>query len=351
MIYLDASKGLSGGIGRYIKMLLSHTDIYDYCIGDEKQLSKVYPADKIISPVAFKQEVIPKLSADDIVHFPGNDMTDLQVEKKLPCKVYLTIHDATPLKVSVYDRENTRRWRENVKKAVANADVILTDSENSKKDIMECFHVADEKIEVTYLAVDSIFEKRQLTAEDKKKMITEYGILYHENILLSGGSNLKNKNLFRLLRGFIRSKSFSRSTLLLISSSKKLQMLLRLPVINRHIKIVGRIDDEELVRLYNYADVFMFVSLYEGFGLPPLEAMKCSTAVISSNCSCIPEILGDAAYLINPYSVREIAGAIDKVLENKDDLRSKMCEKADRQVLQYDISAMRERYEEVFLKN
>ena len=88
MIYLDASKGLSGGIGRYIKMLLSHTDIYDYCIGDKKQLSKVYPADKIISPAAFKQEVIQKLSADDIVHFPGNDMTDLQVEKKLPCKVY-----------------------------------------------------------------------------------------------------------------------------------------------------------------------------------------------------------------------------------------------------------------------
>ena len=199
--------------------------------------------------------------------------------------------------------------------------------------------------------MDSIFEKRQLTAEDKKRMITEYGILYHENILLSGGSSLKNKNLFRLLRGFIRSKSFDRSTLLLISSSKKLQMLLRLPVINRHIKMVGRIDDEELVRLYNYADVFMFVSLYEGFGLPPLEAMKCGTAVISSNCSCMPEILGDAAYLINPYSIREIAGAIDKVLQDKDDMRSKMCEKADKQVLQYDIGAMKKRYEEVFLNN
>ena len=96
--------------------------------------------------------------------------------------------------------------------------------------------------------------------------------------------------------------------------------------LEKKVRFLGRVSDLELMMLYSLADVFVFPSFYEGFGVPPLEAMACGTPVITSNTSSLPEVVGDAAIMVNPHKINEIASAINRVLENKqlqEDLRQK----------------------------
>lgn len=86
--------------------------------------------------------------------------------------------------------------------------------------------------------------------------------------------------------------------------------------ISKYISFTGGLTDTEIVSLMNAADIFVFPSLYEGFGLPPLEAMACGTPVVASNAGALPEVVGDAALLVNPENVEDIASAIERVLTN-----------------------------------
>lgn len=103
------------------------------------------------------------------------------------------------------------------------------------------------------------------------------------------------------------------------------QLIAKLKLENK-VRFLGRVSELELITLYSMADVFVFPSFYEGFGVPPIEAMACGAPVITSNTSSLPEVVGDAALLIDPYNSGELAGAILRVLENeqlRDELRQK----------------------------
>jgi glycosyltransferase involved in cell wall biosynthesis len=140
--------------------------------------------------------------------------------------------------------------------------------------------------------------------------------------LLYTGQWRKHKNLANLMRAYalLKKKTDLPHELVLTgqlsSQAPEVPELIKKLNLERDVIITGFVPDEELAALYSAADLFVFPSLYEGFGIPPLEAMACGCPVVASNVSSIPEILGDAALFFDPLSVEDMAGAIHKALSS-----------------------------------
>ena len=203
--------------------------------------------------------------------------------------------------------------------AAHKSDRIFTVSEQSKRDILKFFKVPPEKIVVTPNAIDDRFWVEP--SEEVVRNIRERYQLSNSFILYVG--NIKpHKNLERLIEAFhyVRSQGRSELELLIIGDEiSKLQSLRRAVHkydLHRYVRFHGYVPDETLAVLYRLASVFVFPSLYEGFGLPPLEAMASGTPVVTSNVSSLPEVVGDAAVLVDPYSADAIAEGILKVLHS-----------------------------------
>jgi glycosyltransferase involved in cell wall biosynthesis len=194
---------------------------------------------------------------------------------------------------------------------------ILTVSEASKRDILHYVNVDPEKIVVVHNALD----ERLGTAPtaDELALVRERYQLDHGFILYAG--NIKpHKNLVRLIEAFegLLRDGFEDLKLLIIGDEISKWPALRHAVhahkLHRQVRFLGFLSDEMLAALYRLAAVFVFPSLYEGFGLPPLEAMAAGTPVVTSNLSSLPEVAGDAAVLVDPYDAVDIKEGIKKVL-------------------------------------
>jgi glycosyltransferase involved in cell wall biosynthesis len=140
--------------------------------------------------------------------------------------------------------------------------------------------------------------------------------------VLYAGNIKPHKNLVRLIAAFarLRRTGFDELKLLIIGDEISKLPALRRAVhehkLHKHVRFLGYVPDETLAILYRLAAVFVFPSLYEGFGLPPLEAMASGTPVVTSNVSSLPEVAGDAAILIDPYDVDSIVDGVRRVLTN-----------------------------------
>lgn len=194
---------------------------------------------------------------------------------------------------------------------------VLTVSATSKRDILRFFHVPPSKIEVIHNAIDDRFWLAP--PADEVMRVRERFQLSREFILYTG--NIKpHKNLERLIDAFhqLRIHGFDQLTLLIIGDELSKYPMLRRAVhkygLHKHVRFLGFVPDQTLAVLYRLASVFVFPSLYEGFGLPPLEAMASGTPVVTSNVSSLPEVAGDAAVLIDPYDAVSIADGIRRAL-------------------------------------
>ena len=170
---------------------------------------------------------------------------------------------------------------------------------------------------VVHNAIDEHFGST-LQEEDISR-VRERFQLEHGFVLYVG--NVKpHKNLVRLIDAFksLRHDGFENLKLLIIGDEiSKLPVLRRVVhkhQLHKHVRFLGHLPDNTLAVLYRLAAVFVFPSLYEGFGLPPLEAMASGTPVVTSNVSSLPEVTGDAALLVNPYEVSEIKDGIKRIL-------------------------------------
>ena len=186
-----------------------------------------------------------------------------------------------------------------------NSKKIITVSEYSKNRIIENLHQNESDIEVVYNAVTH----NTITVPDKQKYI------------LSVGSLDPRKNLKRLINSF-KTWNQPEYELLLIGGRQNSFANLKLSADNR-IRFLGYLSDDELHQYYLNAEIFIYPSLYEGFGIPPLEAMACGTPVIASNTTGIPEASGEAAYYVDPYSEESMVAALD-LLANNENLRSEL---------------------------
>ena len=204
--------------------------------------------------------------------------------------------------------------------ATHKSDRILTVSEASKKDILDYFHVPEQKIDVIYNAIDERFNEPP-APDDIERVKVRYQL--DDPFVLYAGNIKPHKNLERLIEAFhmFRRPMFEHVKLLIIGDEISKYATLRRAVhrlkLHKHVRFFGFVPDQTLAALYRLAAVFVFPSLYEGFGLPPLEAMASGAPVITSNVSSLPEVVGDAAVLIDPYDPEAIADAIRRVLSDE----------------------------------
>jgi glycosyltransferase involved in cell wall biosynthesis len=175
--------------------------------------------------------------------------------------------------------------------------------------------------------------------------------------VLYTGNIKPHKNLERLIEAFnmLRQAPYLRHVQLLIigdeiSKYAALRRTVHRYKLHKHVRFFGFVSDRTLAALYRLADVFVFPSLYEGFGLPPLEAMASGTPVITSNVSSLPEVVGQAALMIDPYDPEAIAGAMRRVLTDaalRSELRTRGLDRARSFSWERSIRRVREIYDEV----
>lgn len=237
-------------------------------------------------------------------------------------KKVITVYDLIWLKFSEYFPKDTiYTAKKRLLHACTAADSIITVSENTKKDLLEVSHCNEEKVVVIHAGVDiKHFSRTQKEGSQEIVIRSKYSL--PQQFILWVGSYRKHKNVENLCRAFAMAKEKHRLAHKLVLCGPGLLQERAINAIlesyGNDIMVIGPVGYEELPVIYSLADAFIFPSLYEGFGLPVLEAMASGIPVIASNISSLPEIAGDAAILVNPLSTVEIADALIRVIEDNE---------------------------------
>jgi glycosyltransferase involved in cell wall biosynthesis len=365
-IAIDVRKLRDYGIGTYVRNLLRHLSRIDssteyvlFCRpGDVASVAELGENFRAVPEHAraysFREQVRVPLDLRreriDLFHAPHYVLPALT-----PCRAIVTIHDCIHLRFPQYlpSRLAYAYARSSLWIASHRSSRILTVSEASKRDILRYFSVSDAKIDVIYNAIDERFGEEP--PEDEVARVRERYQLNDPFVLYAG--NIKpHKNLERLIEAFhtLRRGGLEHVKMLIIGDEISKYATLRRAVhkykLHQHVRFFGFVPDKTLAVLYRLAAVFVFPSLYEGFGLPPLEAMASGTPVITSNLSSLPEVVGDAALLIDPYEPDAIADAMRRVLTEpslRDDLRERGLKRVREFSWERSIRRVRQIYEEV----
>jgi glycosyltransferase involved in cell wall biosynthesis len=332
-IGIDARKLHDFGIGTYIRNLLrqlarldSETEFVIFCRPEDRdtlaavgenfrpvpETSGNYSiAEQFTIPLAVKREGVT------LFHAPHYVLPPL-----VRCKSVVTIHDCIHLMFPQYLPNRAAFWyaKWSIGQAARRATRIMTVSQSSKRDILRLVDTEPAKIDVIYNAYDERFamEPRE---EDVVRVRERYQL--HDEFVLYAGNVKPHKNLERLIDAFhlVRTRGLDNLKLVLIGDEISKYTALRRAVhqhqLHKYVRFLGYLPEETLAVMYRLAGVFVFPSLYEGFGLPPLEAMASGTPVVTSNVSSLPEVAGDAAVLVDPYSPQAIADGIYAVLTDE----------------------------------
>jgi len=271
----------------------------------------------------------------DVIHFPYFDPFSKAIPFNLSVPIIVTIHDLTPIKFAKHFPVGVRgnvNWKIN-KYQSKKLSAIITDSESSKKDIIKYLSYPEDKIHVVYLAAGEEFFPKKVTAQRAQELRDKYNL--PEKFVLYVGDVTWNKNIPRLIKACIDKE------IPLVMAGKALvqkdyetnhpwnkdlvtsQKLIRTA---KTIHALGYVDDDDLVDLYRLATVFTMPSLYEGFGLPVIEAMQSGVPVVASNEGSLPEVGGEAIYYVDANSEESIAQGIYDVF-NSQQLQKELTQK------------------------
>jgi glycosyltransferase involved in cell wall biosynthesis len=266
------------------------------------------------------------LGTIDVLHSPN--LTAPRLKK---AKLVVSIHD---LSYAVYPefhtRENLRFSKKQTTMAAKYAAKIIASSHHTKKDLMGYYSIPGERIQVIHLASSKVFYPEREIAF-LQRCLARLNI--YKNFVLFVGSLEPRKNVKLLIKAYAEYLKADPDRYLLVIAGGRgwlnddIYALVAELGIERHVRFLGYIQEPDLRCLYSVARVFVYPSIYEGFGLPPLEAMACGAPVITSHTSSLPEVVGDAAILIDPSNVEELFHAMRTVLGD-DDLRLQMRKKS-----------------------
>ena len=246
----------------------------------------------------------------------------------------ITVHDLITFNFPrLCQRESVLYFRLFLPRSIKKADKIITVSEKTKNDIINRFKVPEDKISIIHLGLSTVFRRTRNT-----NLLLKYGIT-NKYILFVGNIEPK-KNLVRLLKAYYEVVCTKNITHQLVIAGKKawkykevFRTVHSLKLQNKVI-FTGYFPEKDLPALYSMADLFVFPSIYEGFGIPPLEAMACEIPVLASNTGALPEITGGNCLMVDPYNVNDIADGIHHLLTNEN-LRKEYIKKGKKWVEQY----------------
>ncbi len=330
------------GIGRYISNLLSamlRLNRGDEFIlfGDERKLSAIntrLPAVKIVNYNASVYSLSEQISEPfskynlDVLHVPH-----FNIPLNYKGNLVVTIHDLIYLKVpdsgNFLSRAAARYY---INSAIKKAGSVIAVSENTKKDIAEISPGAKTKTEVIYEAADPIF--RKITDETiKDKIRNKYGLA--KDVILFVGSLKKHKNIERLIDAYsdLKSKGIAHK-LVIIGRYRPKEARILNKIRTTDALYLGEIPSEDLAVIYNISSLLVMPSLYEGFGLPVLEAFACGVPVAGSFAQSIKEIAGSAALFFNPENTLEMSAAMYKII-NDQALRQQLIAKGFEKVREF----------------
>ncbi len=257
----------------------------------------------------------------DVVHIPHL----FWIPRGLSCPYVLTVHDLLEHMYGSRDASSLRRSLHFylTRRVLRRAARVIAVSQFTKNEIEKLLSIPDARIEVVYNAIDERFLRGHATDADQDLIAQRYLVNYP--FILYAGAIRPHKNVVRIIEAFSALKSelqkeqqFQDLKLIIIGDDLSSHPRLRRTVVRggvqNDVRFLGFVPIEVLRIFYDVAKVFVFPSLYEGFGLPPLEAMAHGTPVVASNTSSLPEVTGNAALLVNPENVFEIQRGLQRAL-------------------------------------
>jgi len=274
----------------------------------------------------------------DLTHIPLNN-----VPVFMPKPYVVTVHDMSSV---MFDRTNATRermhsWR--FERGLLRAARVIAVSAATRRDVLNRINIPATRVSKIYNAIDSGFSTVETDEKGRQEVLDRYQINYP--YLLYAGSVNPRKNVARIVEAMallrqdlVEHPKYKDLRLIIIGDQVSKYPALRRAVhqsrVSDVVRFLGFVKQEELKVFYQAAEVFVFPSLYEGFGLPPLEAMSLGTPVVSSGVSALPEVVGEAAMLVKPENVFDIARGIREVLLD-DALRAELIARGHEQVKRF----------------
>lgn len=249
------------------------------------------------------------------------------IPRNLSCKTILTIHDVIPFKIlEGINLIQLQIYKFLIKNSVKRASKIITISNFSKKDIIETLGVDDSKIEMIYNGLTVVPKPdhlKQKLADIKKQLNIK------KDFLMAVGGFFERKNMPRVIKAFAMLRNKDLDYQLIIPGKNKgngyienqfalCQKIVKDSSLEEDVLFPGYLDRETLETLLSESKILLYPSLYEGFGLPILEAMSAKVPTLTSNLTCLPEVAQDASHLVNPYKTSEIYEGMKKILTDKE---------------------------------
>jgi len=356
-VAIDIRRMSEFGVGTYIRNVvrtlgrLDHDTTY-FLLGSPDKVKEIgfLPGNFHTVPVAgpersvksFREfRAVVQRTECDLVHIPNL----FSIPRGLSCPYVMTVHDM--LEHMSRARQQSGFWGsvhlQLTKHVLSGAARIFAVSNFTKNEMEKLFGIPSERIEVVYNAIDERFLSGHATVADRQLIAERYRVTYP--FLLYAGRVSPHKNVVRMIEAFSalkteleKDQAFPDLKLIIIGDDLSGNPDLRRTVIRsgmqNDVRFLGFVPIEVLRIFYDAAKIFVFPSLYEGFGLPPLEAMAHGTPVVTSNVSSLPEVVGNAAVLVNPENVFEIMRALHRVLLDQP-LRERMKERSYQQVTKF----------------
>ncbi len=327
----------NSGVGQYIYQMVSSmlsisTDQFNIYLSRGNTRSEWLGAHGAkINEIPFRKEQVifrnlyellyygVALRKEGLTHFWSPDTKIPLLAPNIP--TIITSHDLAIFREpETYQYSRVFYWRKLFKHAIQRSSIVVAISNTTRNDLIELMDVSPSKIKVIYNGVDPRFK----TIKDSnllEQVKNKYSL--PSNFLLFVGLFSPRKNIAGILKAFaILKKKFNIPHYLVMVGEKGWRYQSDLELVNslglgNVVVFPGYIEHEDLPAVYNAAEIFVFPSLYEGFGLPVLEAMACGTPVVTSNVSALPEVVGEAGIMVNPYDYEEIANGVYKLLSDK----------------------------------
>lgn len=355
-IAIDIRRMNEFGVGTYTRNIIRALGRLDrenkyFLLGSQEKVREIGPLPENFKTIPisgpdtvqgfFQGHAIVRRLSCDLVHIPHLFWRP----RYLPCRYVITVHDMLD---HMYRGRNGSGFKRTfhfqlTRRALKHAARIFAVSHFTKSEIENFFGIEPSRIEVIYNAIDQRFLTGHATEADRQLLAERYQVA--GPFLLYAGRISPQKNIVRIIEAFAALKAelakqdlFSDLKLIIIGDEVSKHPDLRRTVVRggvqNDVRFMGFLPIDVLRIFYDAAKVFVFPSLYEGFGLPPLEAMAHGTPVLTSNTSSIPEVVGNAAVMVNPENVFEMMRALQRVLLDSD-LREKMRQRGYEQVKKF----------------